>query len=138
MSKPYTPRPLIQIDFPAPRTPQEYDKDNSLSAQVRAMQFFAVMKVTANEVGPDEADKYSMIMTKKLMEYSQPELEQLVKDFDVLQSAVRAAAAAAQGGLLLHMAASMKSRLTDIIEEGQGEDPIDEIDDDEGFIPEIK
>jgi hypothetical protein len=133
MSK-YVPQPIIQIDFPAPHTPETHEKDNNMSAQVRALQWFALMKVTANEVGPDKADEFSTRMTVKMVAMPTEELEQLVRDFDVLVPAIRAASGAVQAGLMLHRLRDMGGRITDIIDEGQGEDPLDDGDE---FLPKI-
>jgi hypothetical protein len=125
----HLPRPLIQIDFPAPRD----EKDLNLGKQTRALQWFSKMKVTANELGKGRADEYAERMTEEMMEMTPEKLDQLIADFDVLVASIHAAKVALMGGVMLHKLRSMKTELSDIIEEGQGEDPV--LEDEDGWFP---
>jgi hypothetical protein len=122
----YEPQPIIQIDFPKPREKSSHPKDNSLSAQVRAVKFLSFMKLTANSYGPGEIDKYSSTMTAHLASMTDDELTQLASDCEQLTSAARMAETAVAASVALRIMGKALGRRTPVTET---------IDDDDTFFP---
>lgn len=132
-SKPkHVPQPIIQIDFPAPRTEEGGD---NISATVRALQFFSVMKLAANEFGPDTHLEFAAHMHSYMEKMSDKQIQQLQGDLAVLVGAARRAQTAVEGEAMLKKLVEIKGRLTGILDENEPEDGPD---DGESFIPEIR